>query len=349
MIGERRRNRAWLVLSLAALAACGAKETPPAAWSAPDLLIVDYGAGLFRYDAASAGVREVAGEEQGLLRPRRALRLEDGRIMVVDDGLADGEGRALFRFEPETEVLEKLVDLSHLDPPTDVLQVGPDTLLMSTRFILVEDRTQNSSALHEIDLGNRTVETVLHPPEFSAVLGLMLEEGGRTVLVLEGDADPLGQEYCEGVLFRYHLASRALDTVHVFDNTVSPLQLHRLEGTALREEAEYLLVDANALHPPDFPWFGKLFLVNVDPIEVRELLHDEHHLIDPVCGFLHEGRLVLAEMSSNPGGYDTVDTGINYVKIGGRGAIYTIDLASRQVVPLVHDPRFVDPVDVLEL
>ena len=348
MTGERRRNRAWLVLSLAVLAACGTEETPTA-WSAPDLLIVDYGAGLFRYDAATAELREVAGESQGLVRPRRVLRLDDGRIMVVDDGHADGTGRALFRFEPETELLEKLVDLSHLDPPTDVLQVGPDTLLMSTRFILVEDRTQNSSALHEIDLRNRTVETILHPPEFSAVLGLMLEKSGRTVLVLDGDADPREQEYCEGVLFRFHLENRELETVHVFDNTVSPLQLHRLEGTALGDEAEYLLVDANALHPPDFPWFGKLFLMNVDEIEVRELLHDEHHLIDPVCGFLHEGRLVLAEMSSNPGGYDLVDTGINYVGIGGRGAIYTIDLASKRIEPLVHSPRFVDPVDVLDL
>ena len=330
--------------------ACGTEAAPaPAPWSAPDLLIVDYSAGLFRLDAGTAEPRPVVVEGGALAAPRRAMRLDDGRIVIVTTGDDTGKGRGLFWYDPKADTIEPWIDLSTAEGiPTDLVQTGPTTLLMSTRKIEA-DKTLNSSALHQVDMRDGSVELLLEVPELVAVLSLYREEGGKSVLVMDGDADPLGQEHFEGVLDRYHLDSHRLDTVRVFENTVSPLQLHPLAGTALEGEADFLLVDVNALHPPERPWVGKLFLMNAAEGEVRPFLVAERQLIDPVRGFLHDGRLIVAEMSSNPGNYDGVKTEVSYARFPWRGAIYTVDLASKDVQPLVHSPLFIDPVDVLAL
>lgn len=333
------------LLLLAMLGACRGTPTE----QLPELLLVDRDAGptggvrtaVFGLDRDGGGVRPWL-RSRRVLHPLDCLVLADGRVLVLDQG-PDGEpGQVLIagadrRLRP-LDLGAGLVD------PCQFCR-GPDGA------IFIVDRSADplsaggaggTGAVFRLGPELDRLELVCSGPPLVAPAALLQRDG--ELFLLDADAYrqlPYHIDNHEGAIFRLDFErppagqlAGLVDPIRL-KGLLSPLDL--LPGP----EGKFLIVDVNADPVERTRARGGVYLVGASG--QAELFCQHPDFRDPPSGLLYGGALLLVDANADPLGLGDDGRGAHFAGVG-RGAVYRVDLQTRQATVFCADPMFRNPV-----
>jgi len=296
---------------------------------------------LFEIDPAARAATLLASSRE-FTDPVDVLADRDGSLLVLDLCGLGGEGRIL-RVSADGRDVERVALPTALVDPTAFARAPDGSIWVCDRgesFPLAQAPGPGALFRFAADLSRVDVLASGAPLEVPSDLCFA---GGRAFVL---DADAFRREIAElseGGLFALDAAGGPLETVARLP-LVSPLSLApfdwRIAGGSLKPES-FLITDVNADADERTRLRGAVY--SWDRVGGTSRFARDDAWRDPSCGTIFDGALLVVDGSADPLGLGDDPVGRGFAG-RGRGGVWRVDLATREVVLFCASREFVNPV-----